>query len=404
MNYKERIYAGLTGGASDELPVCPRLDLWYNANKRKETLPREYRDATLFQIIEDLDIGYNTTIPDFRDKEKPEDEAFRALGLFQCNDIFYSLSFDMDVRMKNLGDEFITEYHTPHGTITTKSLHSEKMKEDGVTVSHISEKAFKSASDYEALCYIFDSAVVTPRYDRISRMEEAVGDRGVPIGWVTSTASPMHFVQKQLMGFEQFFFEMFDHTEELERLTRAIGGMEDKIFNVMLEAPIDVYRMGGNYDSMMQNPPFFRDYITPNLKKRSRKLHEAGKVLTSHTDGENDGLLEEYLNCEIDMAESLCPAPMTRLSVRDIRKAFDGRIGIWGGIPSLMMLPESYTEKEYDAYLKDFFESIGDGNNMIISIADTVPPEADFNRIKKLIREAKNFGPVPGRKKSMMPA
>ncbi len=398
MNYKERIFAGLTGGASDELPICPRLDLWYNANKRNGTLPREYKDATLFQIIEDLDIGYNTTIPNFMDKENPLDEAYRALGLFQCNDIFYSLTFDMDVRTRSEGGEFTTEYHTPHGIITTRSLYNEKMAQDGITISHVSEKAFKSSSDYDALCYIFDSAVVTPRYERVARMAEASGERGVPIGWITSTASPMHYVQKQLMGFEQFFFEMFDHEEELNKLTAAIGGMEDKIFDVMLNAPLDVYRMGGNYDSMMQNPPFFKDYITPNFKERARKLHEKGKILTSHTDGENEGLLGEYMDCEIDMAESLCPAPMTNLSVREVREFFGDKIGIWGGIPSLMMLPGSYSEKEYDAYLGEFFDSIGDGSHFIISIADTVPPDADFDRIKKLIRRAKDFGPVPGKK------
>ncbi len=397
MNYRERIYAGLTGGASDELPICPRLDLWYNANKRNGTLPREYRSATLFQIIESLDIGYNTTIPDFRALERPEEEAFRALGLFQCADIFYTLDFDMDVRIFSDGDELVTEYHTPYGIITTRSLYSEKMAQDGVTVSHISEKAFKSAADYRSLCYIFESAVVKPRYDRIARMEGMAGNRGLPIGWITSTASPMHYIQKQLMGFEQFFFEMFDHAEELENLTWAIGCMEDKIFDIMLEAPVDVYRMGGNYDSMMQNPPFFKEHITPHLRERSRKLHEKGKILTTHTDGENGGLLEEYLACEVDMAESLCPAPMTTLSVRETRETFDGRVGIWGGIPSLMMLPGSYSEKEYDAYLDDFFDAVGDGNRFIISIADTVPPDADFNRIRKLIQRAKAFGPVPGR-------
>ena len=395
MNYKERIYAGLKGDASDELPICPRLDLWYNANKRRGTLPREYKDASLFQIIEDLDIGYNTTIPDFRELESPDEEAYRALGLFQCADIFYSVKFNLEVNISSEADELITDFITPYGTVRTRSLYTERMKQDGITVSHVSERAFKSASDYKALCYIFESAEVQPRYERVSRMEEMAGERGVPIGWIVSTASPMHFVQKQLMGFEQFFFEMYDNAEELNELTKAIGSMEDKIFDVMLDAPVDVYRMGGNYDSMMQNPPFFKEHITPGLRERSRRIHEVGKILTTHTDGENSGLLEQYLDCNIDMAESLCPAPMTTLTLRETRETFGNKVGIWGGIPSLMMLPDSYSEREYDQYLDDFFEAIGTGSQFIISIADTVPPEADFGRIRKLVSRAKDFGSVP---------
>jgi uroporphyrinogen-III decarboxylase len=271
------------------------------------------------------------------------------------------------------------------------------MRQDGVTVSHISEKAFKSPEDYQALQYIFEHVEVTPRYDRVARMEETADDRGVPFGWILSTASPMHYIQKQLMGFEQFFFELFDHPDSMAALARSIKAMEDKIFEVMLDAPVDVYRMGGNYDSMMQNPPFFAEHIAPFLKERAEKIHEQGKIFTTHTDGENDGLLELYLESDIDVAESLCPAPMMKLSVKETREVFGDKICIWGGIPSLMMLPGSYSDKAYDAFLYEFYQSIEDGSKLIISVADTVPPEADFNRIKKLIKTAKEFGPVPKR-------
>ncbi len=38
-----------------------------------------------------------------------------------------------------------------------------------------------------------------------------------------------------------------------------------------------------------------------------------GKFLLTHTDGENIGLLEEYMACEFDIADSICPSPMTKL-------------------------------------------------------------------------------------------
>ncbi len=386
----------MMGRASDELPVCPRLDLWYNANKHRGTLPEKYRNASLYDISADLDIGYNTTIPNFRSLEDPAEEAFRALGLFQCADIFYEVSFDVEVKIRFEGDNLVTEFITPHGNIRVCSVYNERMKQDGVTISHVAETAFKSESDYAALCYVFEHAVVTPRFERIAQLRETAGERGDPIAWVSSAASPMHYVQKQLMGFEQFFYELFDHPDELAELCESIGVMENKIFEVMLEAPVHVYRIGGNFDSMIQNPPFFEEHIAPFLKNRSDALHARGKILLTHTDGENDGLLDLYLDSGIDVAESFCPAPMTRISVIEARGVFGDSVCLWGGIPSLMVLRDSYSDRDYDAYLDEFFEAIGDGRRLIISIADTVPPEADFTRIETLVRRAKDFGSVPG--------
>ncbi len=42
MTHKERMLASLRGEAMDSIAWAPRLDLWYNANRRAGTLPPEY--------------------------------------------------------------------------------------------------------------------------------------------------------------------------------------------------------------------------------------------------------------------------------------------------------------------------------------------------------------------------
>ena len=112
--------------------------------------------------------------------------------------------------------------------------------------------------------------------------------------------------------------------------------------------------------------------------------------------GENDGLLELYMKCGFDIADSLCPAPMTKVSMKESRAVFGKKMTSWGGIPSLLMLKSSFSDYEFDKYLDEFFQVIGDGTRLVISIADTTPPDADFGRIEKLVKTAKAFGPVPG--------
>ncbi len=137
MKYKDRLLAAMRGGPSDELPLCPRIELWHNANKLRGTLPAKYRKATIFDIIEDLDIGFNTTIPNFRELADPGEEAFRALGLFQCEDICYRVDFDLELRKSFEAGKLVTEYRTPYGTIRTASLYDEGMRRAGITISHL---------------------------------------------------------------------------------------------------------------------------------------------------------------------------------------------------------------------------------------------------------------------------
>ena len=87
---------------------------------------------------------------------------------------------------------------------------------------------------------------------------------------------------------------------------------------------------------------------------------------------------------------------MTKLSLKTIRSVLKDKITIWGGVPSVCFLENSMSDYEFDKYLDEVLESIDDGTRFIVSIADTTPPGAKFQRIKKLIAATKRFGPVKG--------
>ena len=57
----------------------------------------------------------------------------------------------------------------------------------------------------------------------------------------------------------------------------------------------------------------------PWLQKVSERVHAAGKLLLTHTDGENKDLMSLYRQCGFDVAESVCPAPMTKCTLAEIR-------------------------------------------------------------------------------------
>ena len=187
---------------------------------------------------------------------------------------------------------------------------------------------------------------------------------------------------------------MYDHPDELAQLARCMEPYWEQLLEVAVHCPAEVVFLGANYDATVQNPRFFAEHILPWLQHAADRLHAQGKYLLTHTDGENTGLLPLYLESGFDVADSICPAPMTKLTFRQVRDTFAGRITIMGGIPSVALLPLSMPEREFDAFLDEFFEAIGCGDHLILGISDTTPPAADFNRIVKIGKRVEAFGPV----------
>ena len=148
------------------------------------------------------------------------------------------------------------------------------------------------------------------------------------------------------------------------------------------EAPAAVILLGANYDDSITFPRFFEKHILPPLADYAERLHRRGKYLMTHTDGENRRLLPLYLRAGFDVADSVCPHPMTRSTLEEIRAAFAGRITIWGGIPSILLCPESAGEEDFRRAIDDLLARYGHESRFVLGVADMVTADADWARLQ----------------------
>jgi hypothetical protein len=151
----------------------------------------------------------------------------------------------------------------------------------------------------------------------------------------------------------------------------------------------EVVLFGANYDDTITYPPFFDEHILPWLNKAADKLHGRHKFLLTHTDGENRGLINSFLNCRFDIADSICPSPMTKMRHKEYRDAFKDRFTIWGGMPSIMLLKDLFPEREFKEYVDGIIDESYPYDNLILGIADTTPPDAEFDRIKYICEKTR---------------
>lgn len=211
---------------------------------------------------------------------------------------------------------------------------------------------------------------------------KAVGDRGVAVAYVTGTACPIHHIMKELLPFEQFFYAMHDCPQEIEWLADEIEPYYAQMKQLAADSEAEVIMLGGNYDDSITHPQFFEKHILPALRGYAAVLHARGKYLMTHTDGENRRLIPLYLRAGFDIADSLCPAPMTRMSLADIRAALADRVTIWGGIPSVLLCRDSCDDAAFRKWIDNLIELYGYASRFVLGVSDMVTADADWDRLQ----------------------
>ena len=398
MTVKERILATLQGKPTDVLPFVPRLDNWFYAQQAADTLPKQYRHANLREFTDDLGLGYHSIVPNFRGWRKGGDKDLHVgLGLYDLELSPWTVKFhNVKITQERSKDgELQVIYETPKGNLQTKVVYTEKMQEEGITLYAHKEHALKSVEDYEALAYLLENAEVLENYEAFTAYQEQyVGERGIAVALSAMWASAGHYLIKELMSFEDFYLARFDDKQAMDDLVMRITPFCEKLFEKAVQSPAEVILSGANYDLYFTTPDVIADYVVPVLKKQSDKAHQMGKFLATHTDGENTKLLEQYVAAGFDIADSICPAPLTKLTLKETRDVFQDKITIWGGIPSVAMVPTCTTERQFCEIVEETLASIGAGDHIILSVADTLPPAADFDRLLYLKNKIEEFGPV----------
>jgi hypothetical protein len=85
---------------------------------------------------------------------------------------------------------------------------------------------------------------------------------------------------------------------------------------------------------------------------------------------------------------------MTRCSLKEVREGMGPKVTVWGGIPSVALLPSSMPDDVFEKYLHEVFTELGSGERLILGVSDMVPPDADLARLDRIKEKAAAFGPV----------
>jgi methylmalonyl-CoA mutase cobalamin-binding domain/chain len=396
--HKSRMLAAFRGEQVDRLPYVPRLDLWYLANSVSGTLPKQHAGRAQNDIAraEGWTV-YFRFADNILDPEVQKMYLHRGIGLFSTRDTLYDfvLPRDVEVKVTRADGKIRVEYHTPVGTVSSTMYYDQSSQRLGITAPMIVDHVIKTAEDYTPVGYLFEHMDVVPNFERFKRwVKEDMRDDGVAVAQGFMGASPMHQIQRDLLDPTQFYFHYTDHNSKMLELAGKMEHLFDKMLQILSASPAEVVWWGANYDDMLTYPPYFGKEISPWIRKASRQMGAAGKLVMCHTDGENEGLMDLIRDSGMHIAESICPTPMTKVTLAEYYRRWSGHLTLCGGIPSTIVLPET-SDADFEAYMDQLFKAVAPGKRMLVGIADQVPPNAVFSRLQRIGERVEREGRLP---------
>lgn len=368
MNDRERILTLLAGGKPDMTPWIPRLEIWYRAQTMAGTLPERYRGMSLREVERAL--GCGTPARGGRIAEKTYE--------------------GVEIDVKREGAYKVTEYRTPVGTVREVMQFSEELTRQGLP-GHVIEYPLKTRDDYAVWTYVLEHTRWTPDFDRYVEYDREIGGDGLPMTAIGDV--PFHAFARELAGYEHAFYHLADMPDAVEGLLET---MEDvfaqRWLPIIRDSPARLLLHGGHLSSQFTPPALFEQYILPYCREFFPRLHEAGKYLVMHADNDTTAILDLLVEGGWDMLECFATAPLVRLELRRALDVFDGRLVVWGGVPSSILGP-ACSAGEFAEHLESIATVAETRDAFILGVSDNVMPFDDIERVEAISRR---LGRTPG--------
>ena len=271
MNHRERALAAMRGQPVDHIPFIARMDLWYSFHKNQGSLPHPTRKPVCGTSSAIWASASSALAPGIS----------RSTGWSHRN---------VEVVKTVHGQETVTQYNTPYGSLTARDVMAEELKEAAGTGARI-EYPFKSETDYDALQYLIENTQVVENFEAYGKFIDAIGGDGLALPF--SGHLPAHQLMIFFMGYQRFYYELNDHPARLEALIQALDNQQQQVLALAAASPADAVEVGANYDEQMTPPPVFERFFAPFYRTASQLLSAAGKPLVVHGDGEMRRLLTQ---------------------------------------------------------------------------------------------------------------
>jgi hypothetical protein len=348
----EDVVFGRSGG---KIIWQPRIGCWYTDKKfAGEELPAPYADMQLPEI-------------------------FRALG---CSDRLYGWYNNCFRRIEHPGvkvhqqplnetDTRIT-IETPVG----KQIAVHRRSINNAGTIHLKWEV-ETEEELKVATWREENATWEWDQEQFDRSQREVGDLGAPAMYMPRMNIQCLYIEK--MSVERGIFALYDWPDTVKAFFRGLEECHQRQIDVINESPINIVNFGENVHSATLSPDLFLEYHMPAGQRRCERLHDAGKFVFSHWDGDCGPLLRYARETGLDGIEAITPYPQGDVTLEQIKEGLGDEMFLLDGIPAIYF-DETFSEEVLAECVHRLIELFAP--RLVLGISDELSSTGDIERIR----------------------
>jgi len=384
MTNRQRFFAVMAGEPTDRPPFFPDITNWYAARRTPPGQPRHHGSGA---FIADDDPIHQVTgdIPEqFADMTFLDLYKHFGWGLPLHVYNWFETQYDgVEKTVADDGRHRITHIRCPKGELEKVDT----LADDGSwgPTTHF----IKDLADLEIMQYAVERSRFVPRHERAQAVLDAIGEQGVID--ITLMRSPFGKLVHEYMGFEQVIYALQDSPQTILDFMEFQEQYDLQLARLAAESPARIVILSDHADENLIAPPYYRRFCIPHYQKLNRILHQAGKIVSTHLDGNFKGYFALLGETGFDLLDGCTPAPMMNYEPEELAQALPANMRAYCGVPATL-----FTQNVDDRVVLDFGRRILDafGGRVILNIGDILPTNADIFQMIRLGEMVSDYRPA----------
>ena len=382
MTLRESFFAAVRGEPLERAPFFPDITSWYALTRiplgqEQPYFPGQYipDDSAIHDLPSRLSGPLATlTFTDF----------YRELGwglpvhVYDWCEERYVGGVEKVIRQAE--SHRTVTFHTPRGDLER----TYKLDAEGTWSEY--GHMVKLPAELDIVRCIVAATRFEPHHERIQRFLRDTEEFGVCD--LVVNRSPFGKLIHEYMGFEQVAYALNDDPAAVLELMAFQEEKDLELIRLAALAPGSIVIISDHADENLISPAWYRTYCMPFYHKACAILHQAGKLVSTHLDGNFKGYLPFIGDTGFDLLDGCTPAPMFNYEPEELAAATCGaggkrRLGCYCGVPACL-----FTTGTLPAALADFAERIARAfeQRVIVNVGDILPPNGEIDGVIEIGR------------------
>jgi hypothetical protein len=204
-----------------------------------------------------------------------------------------------------------------------------------------------------------------------------VGDLGAPTMFMPRVNVQNLYIDA--MGVEAGVYAIYEWESLVGDYFKVLHNDHLKLIEVINASPIDIINFGDNLHCATLSPALYEEYVLPAYLDRCQKLHEGGKWVCSHWDGDVRAILKFAKTSGLDGIEAITPQPQGDVTLEEVKDALGDDIFLMDGIPAIYF-DETFPVDVLEECTHKLIELFAP--KLVLGISDEMSSMGDIERIR----------------------